>query len=104
MAEQAERVDVVPQADEVIIEAEDFTPSRHLVDVLRHDGGSCHCGVWHFYSARCGHIYQEHQAKCGAKRTGRGTKTAFCPKTPNRILISNVKIDAPCPSAACQDD
>jgi hypothetical protein len=93
-----EQVDLVPQAEEVVVEA-NFVPSQHLVDVLRRDRGSCCCGLWHFYSAVCGHLYQEHQSKCGAKRTGKGIKSAFCPKTSSRVLI---KVNAPCPSLACR--
>ena len=70
MAEQEARVDLVPQADEVVIEVDEFAPSRHLIDILQHDGGSCYCDVWHFYSVQCNHVYQEYQGKCGAKRTG----------------------------------
>ena len=71
MAEQEALVYVVPQADEVIIELDEFAPSCHLIDVFRHNGGLCHCGVWHFYSAQCNHVYQEYQVKCGAEQTGK---------------------------------
>jgi hypothetical protein len=98
------RIDVVPPAPEVIVEAEDFVPTLYLVDVLRSDGDSCHCGTWWFYSATCGHVYQSHDGKCGRNRGGKGVRSTFCPKTSTRILISNVKVNKNCPAAACQDE
>lgn len=98
----ADQVDTVPDAAVEIVEAADFVPSNHLVDVLRQDGGSCHCGQWYFYSQTCSHVYQVFEAKCGRKRTGKGVRTAFCPQTSTRILTSKVKVNAPCPDAACQ--
>jgi hypothetical protein len=96
------QVDVVPPAEERVVEPEDFTPTDYLVLVLRRDGGSCICGSWHFVSAICGHVYRVHDQKCGAKSAGRGNRSAYCPQTSGRILHSNVKVNAPCPAAVCQ--
>jgi hypothetical protein len=103
MADQAQ-VDIVPQADVVIVEAADFKPANYTVDVLRADGGSCECSAWQFLSSMCGHVYKHHDVKCGAKSVGKSNRSAFCPKTSGRILFSNVKVNvnAPCPAAVCQ--
>jgi SWIM zinc finger len=101
MADEAQ-VDIVPQADVVIVEAADFKPTNYTVDVLRADGGSCECGAWQFLSSVCGHVYKHHDVKCGAKSVGKSNRSAFCPKTSGRILFSNVKVNAPCPAAVCQ--
>jgi hypothetical protein len=96
------RVDVIPDAPIEVVEPEEFVPRNYLVHVLRADGGSCVCGIWHFYSATCGHLHTSHGGKCGRKRTGKGTRSAFCSKTSTRILISNVQVNENCPSAGCQ--
>lgn len=95
------QVNVVPEADEQVVEVDDFVPSDLVVDVLREDGGSCHCGLWQFYSNTCGHLYQNYASKCGRQRTGSGVNSAFCPKTSTRTLISKVKVNANCPSRSC---
>lgn len=100
----AERqVDVVPPADIEVIEPEAFLPIECVVPVLREDGESCACGVWQFYSAVCGHVYQTYEAKCGATRNKKNTRTIYCPKTARRGLISNIQINAPCHYPLCQN-
>lgn len=96
------QVDIVPQANVVIVDAADFKPTNYTVDVLRADGGSCECGAWQFLSSVCGHVYKHHDVKCGAKSVGKSNRSAFYPKTSGRILFSNVKVNAPCPAAVCQ--
>src|SRR5436190_11781879 len=66
------QVNFVPEAPEQVVEVNDFVPSDLLVDVLREDGGSCHCGLWQFYSNTCGHHYQNYTGRCGRQRTGSG--------------------------------
>ena len=95
--------DVVPPAEIEVVAVEEFSPLQCIVPVLREDGGSCVCGIWQFYSAVCGHVYQTYDAKCGATRNKKNTRTIYCPKTASWGLISNVKIDAPCPYPLCQN-
>ena len=103
MADDAQ-VDVVPPAGEVIVEVAEFVPTNYVVPVLRADGGSCICGCWHFLSSVCGHSYRVHDQKCGVSSIGRGNRSAYCPQTSGRILYSNVKVNAPCPAALCQQE
>jgi len=97
-----EQADVVPPADVVIVEPDEFLPINYIIPVLREDGDRCACGTWQFYSSVCNHLYQTYDAKCGATRNKKNTRTIFCPKTASRILISNVQVNSPCPYPACQ--
>lgn len=54
----------------------------------------CVCGTWHFYLSTCGHLYQHHPQKCGARKVGTGS--AFCRGTSTRVIISNVRIAKDC--------
>jgi hypothetical protein len=95
--------DVVPPAGVLVVEADDFLPIHYIIPVLREDGDRCVCGIWQFYSSQCDHLYQTYDARCGATRNQKNTRTTFCPKTASRILISNVQVNAPCPYPVCQD-
>jgi hypothetical protein len=97
------KVDVVPDAETVVVDADGFSPLDYLVPVLRSDGESCRCGMWQFYSAICDHVYQTFEAKCGQTRNKKNTRTIYCPKTSGRGLISNVQVGAPCPYPLCQN-
>src|SRR5271154_602920 len=101
MAEE-EKVDRVPPSDIEIIEVEDFVPLDLIVPVLRQDGNRCECGLWQFYSAVCGHLYQTYDSKCGGTRNKKNTRTIFCPKTASRLLISPYQVNAACPYPECQ--
>jgi hypothetical protein len=95
-------VDVVPDAETKVVDATGFSPLDYVVPVLRSDGESCKCGVWQFYSAICGHVYQSISVKCGLSRNKKNTRTVYCPKTSGRDLISNVQVGAPCQYPRCQ--
>jgi len=97
-------VDVVPDADIEVVEAEEFSPLDHLIPVLREDGGTCECGLWQFYSAICGHVFQTYEARCRRTRNKKNTRTIYCPKTAGRGLISNVQVNAPCLYPRCQNE
>jgi hypothetical protein len=102
--DQELQVDIVPPAEVEVVELEDFLPLRCIVPVLRADGESCACGLWQFYSAVCGHLYQTFDARCGATKNKKNTRTLFCPKTASRALISNIQVNAPCSYPVCQNE
>jgi len=62
-----QEVDVVPPAEVKVIELLDFLPLRCIIPVWA-DGESCACGLWQFYSAVCGHLFQTFDARCGATK------------------------------------
>ncbi|KAJ5427347.1 hypothetical protein N7465_002417 [Penicillium sp. CMV-2018d] len=56
---------------------------------------NCPCGWYAYYSAVCGHVYQEVKHTCGSKTTPSG-RSGFCKSPAPKIIVQAARINVKC--------